>query len=413
MCLALTCLLLSVIGRVAIPADAFVVDVGTSTTSRLNRRQLTILSSKTPKKTLDDATTEFITKDELKVLLEIEDGDDILVDRIILCNPLILKRRRETISDRICELEEELGLNRTEIVKAVTRPKGINLARKCDNYEGDDTAEREVLRWLKDSVNLTDAQIKRAVKRRPNFLQGSVERLETKVAWLRSRLNITTTDDETRFRNFISQAPNVISGSTLEATANKIDWLQRRLLIDDVKLRKILLQYTAILNFSVDNLESKFVWMKERFKLTEEQSRKLLACRPGIFNYNMETNVEPKLLYFRDRFSLDDKGVASMVLKVPSLLSYSIDRKLEPTIEFFAKLLGREEAALKLIARYPTLLTYSLEKRLRPRLAEVQELGLGDKISICTWAMYPPASWEALLENQISKMNQEDHVTHL
>ena len=100
---------------------------------------------------------------------------------------------------------------------------------------------------------------------------------------------------------------------------------------------------------------------------------------PSVLGVSIEDNLEPKLAFLQTRLRLgggqvgDEDGencgrqggeeseghgrLRDLVVALPASLGYSVEANLEPTLDFYAKVLGVDDAGLgDLICSQPALL---------------------------------------------------------
>jgi len=142
-----------------------------------------------------------------------------------------------------------------------------------------------------------------------------------------------------------------------------------------------------------ENLASKLDWLQKRLGLNDEQLSKMVWKCPNLFQYSIPKKMEPTLLWLQEWLGLGNDGLSRVLTRVPTLFHCSVDTNLVPTFEFYERCIGTRETQ-ELLRSYPTLLCYSLERRLKPRLEEVKNLGLEvDSAMLMRMGQYTEDQW--------------------
>ena len=89
----------------------------------------------------------------------------------------------------------------------------------------------------------------------------------------------------------------------------------------------------SVLSTSIDVLESKLDWLQTRFDLDDAGLRKIVLTFPQLFNYSVEDNMAPKLAYLEREISLSRPVLREHVLRNPAILGYSLDKRYRPRVE--------------------------------------------------------------------------------
>ena len=183
--------------------------------------------------------------------------------------------------------------------------------------------------WLRSSLELSDAELKRLVMRNPQVLGLSVKsNIEPKIDWLQSRLDL----DAVQLRKIVLQ-PRVLGYNIEDNIAPKLDWLQKRLALDAGQLRKIV-RLPAVLGYGVeDNMAPKLDWLQGRLDLDEEELKRLVVAHPHVLGYSIEDNLEPQLGFFEQELGLAVSDVRAGILSSPARLSYSLKKRYRPRLE--------------------------------------------------------------------------------
>jgi hypothetical protein len=77
----------------------------------------------------------------------------------------------------------------------------------------------------------------------------------------------------------------------------RVAWLQKRLVLEDDGLSKLVQMLPAVLGCSIgNNLEPKLAWIEARLELDDLGISKLVKTPPSVLGSSIEDNLEPKLL---------------------------------------------------------------------------------------------------------------------
>ena len=185
--------------------------------------------------------------------------------------------------------------------------------------------------------------------------------------WLQKRLDL----DDAGLRKMVLLLPAVLGYSVEDNLAPTLDWLQKRAGLDDAGLRKMVLLLPPVLGFSVENnVAPKLEWLQRRLNLDEAQLKKVVLRFPSLLACSVEDNLDPKLDWLQTRLGLDDEQLRKMIVPLPALMGYSIEDNLGPKLDFFEReLLGGSRAELRnFVVNNPATVSRSLERCYRTRL---------------------------------------------
>ena len=218
---------------------------------------------------------------------------------------------------------QSLGCTAEEAAKA-ERALLPNIAANMTRAQADERCS-----WLRSSLELSDAELKRLVMRNPQVLGLSVKsNIEPKIDWLQSRLDL----DAVQLRKIVLQ-PRVLGYNIEDNIAPKLDWLQKRLALDAGQLRKIV-RLPAVLGYGVeDNMAPKLDWLQGRLDLDEEELKRLVVAHPHVLGNSIEDNLEPQLGFFEQELGLAVSDVRAGILSSPARLSYSLKKRYRPRLE--------------------------------------------------------------------------------
>jgi len=191
-----------------------------------------------------------------------------------------------------------------------------------------------------------------------------------KLEWLRRRLDL----DDAGLRKVVLGRPQLLGLSVEDNVAPKLDWLQTRFDLDDVQLRKMVLTRPQLLGLSIeDNLAPTLEWLQTRLDLDESGLRKMVLAVPSLLGYSVEDNMALKLEWLRRRLDLDDAGLRKVVLGRPQLLGLSVEDNVAPKLDWLQTRFDLDDVQLrKMVLTLPSLFNYSVEANLEPKLHWLQ-----------------------------------------
>ena len=311
--------------------------------------------------------------------------------------PRTAERLNRTKIDYVCNwLQSEFDLSDAELKKVMLRRPTL-LARTKTSM----ALKQE---WFESELGVSMKELKKMVLTNPVFLDLSVEaNLAPRIEWLRSRLDLNSNE----VKRFSLKSPAWFSLSIEENMEPTLDWLQTRLDLDDGGLKKVVLVRPTLLGLSVeDNLAPRLDWLQRRLDLDDAQLKKVVLTNPSVLTYSVKDNLAPTLERVQTLLDLNDAELKKMVLALPSLLGYSVEDNLAPKLEWLRKRLDLDDARLrKLVLGRPQLLGLSVEDNLAPTLDWLQtRLGLSDaelKKMVLYFPQMLPRSVEAALEPKL------------
>ena len=213
---------------------------------------------------------------------------------------------------------------------------------------------------------------------------------------------------ETQWIKTIKKQPQLLGLSIEDNLDPTINWLQKRLNLDNTQIGKIVVTQPSVLSCSIDdNLEPKLDWLQSRLDLNDNQINKVIRGRPAILCLSITTKIEPTLRWLQDSLSLDDAALSKLIVAQPTVLGLDLEANLKPTLNFYKAHIG-DEKGKHFVTQIPALLGYSLGKRLMPRVKQVREAGLIiDRSCIQRMAMMTDEKWQTSLAFQERKLLKE------
>ena len=116
-------------------------------------------------------------------------------------------------------------------------------------------------------------------------------------------------------------------------------------------------------------------WLQMRLGLDEVELKKMVLRLPAVLGYSYEDNIEPSLAKLQERLGLDEAQLKTMVLRLPAVVQgYSYEDNIEPSLAKLHKWLGLDEVELKkVVLRRPV--GGGLELRGQPRAVAGEAAG--------------------------------------
>ena len=129
---------------------------------------------------------------------------------------------------------------------------------------------------------------------------------------------------------------------------------------------------------------------------------------------DIKGNLETKLVFLRNSFRLNDEQLKRVVVGMPTLLGLNIDRNLQPKVDCLRASFGKnnEKSLREAVLSLPTLLGYSLEKRIRPRIEAIVRAGV-DPVSISVGIPMSRDKFEKWLQHKEKKARNRRAIVHL
>ncbi|CAE7575596.1 unnamed protein product, partial [Symbiodinium sp. CCMP2456] len=228
----------------------------------------------------------------------------------------------------------------------------------------------EVQEFLRDEIQMTTAQIAKAIARFPKLPDYSIDaNLKPTVEWIKG-LGLS----QSQVAKVILVHPQVL-GLSIEANLKPtVEWI-KGLGLSQCQVAKVILVYPQVLGLSIEaNLKPTVEWIKG-VGLSQSQVAKVILVYPQVLGMSTEANLKPTVEWIKG-VGLSQSQVAKVILVRPQVLGLSIEANLKPTVEWI-KGLGLSQPQLsKLISLHPQLLGYSIEANLKPTVEWIKGLGL-------------------------------------
>jgi len=215
-------------------------------------------------------------------------------------------------------------------------------------------------KYLTQKIGLSKEQVQRLqTDGLPNILTLEDGVLQERVDWLKKRLKLR---NKSQVRKIVQHQPHVLAKLSSNL-AQKIDYLQARLLLNDDSLRKMFLEAPHLIPCSTENMEETLNWLQERLHLDDRKLTKLICRAPYTLGCSVSENLEPTLDWIQCRLNaLDDFTVSRIVQKMPRILHLNIEANLEPKFDWLQHQFNLDDDALgKMVQRSPTFLGLSID----------------------------------------------------
>ena len=218
--------------------------------------------------------------------------------------------------------------------------------------------------WLKNEIELGDADALRIINRFPLILQTSVEVLEPRVQYLVSALDCSRKE----VVRSIVRHPELLSVSS--------NWIQERidfyrsLGVERIEMRRLFKDQPSAFAVDVSRyLPSMVCLLREKLGCDDELIA-LLLVRSGILSRSVSTIDARSEAWMQ--LGLSPRDLRAALKRFPRLLLYPISEpKYRRKLDFLAHTM---KLPLDSLVSFPQYMSYSLEGRIIPRVMAVKEL---------------------------------------
>ena len=324
---------------------------------------------------------------KLKVLQERLGISEKDAGRLCLSRCRLLSTSLATLEKKIIWLQARLNINKTQMRRIVGRNHNVLVLSIDDNLE-------PTIDNIQSYLELSDKDLTKLIAREPKVLQYnmSAENIKQQISLLQELLGLPE-GDVGGLRKYIKRAPELLFWSE-ERMKEVQQWMEHRLGLGDAKIAQMCRNHPDLLSWKISSLEKKADLIQSDLSLNDDELNKLVSQFPVILAYCPEKNLRPKLLYLQTRFELDDNALKDLVLKAPQLFGYPTGN-IEEKLQFYSKFVGKREAK-RLVIKSTNLLNQSL-KKLKSRLEEVEKSGTRvrwNETLIQRLARRTPDQWE-------------------
>ena len=95
----------------------------------------------------------------------------------------------------------------------------------------------------------------------------------------------------------------------------------------------MVMRFPSVLGYNKASVEPKLDWLQKRLDLDEAQLKKVVLMLPSLFNYSVEDNLAPKLDFLAREIGLSRAELRDWVVKVSSLLGRSLANCYRPRLK--------------------------------------------------------------------------------
>ena len=136
----------------------------------------------------------------------------------------------------------------------------------------------------------------------------------------------------TEFRSILLKWPRLVTNS-LRKIKHVVGFLRFEFNLDASQVKRVIYQSPPTLGLSDDNLAATIRFLRETFRLDDDDARKLVVGMPTLLACAIDSNLGPKAEYLLESFNNDEKELKAVILKQPSLLGYSLKKRIQPRLE--------------------------------------------------------------------------------
>ena len=239
----------------------------------------------------------------------------------------------------------------------------------------------------------------------------SDEELEQRKEQLRILLSATDKEIEKLVRN----NPTVLQRRDIVgAHGPKLKLIEERLGISKKEASRLCLKANRLLNVMLETLESKIDWLQARLNLNKVQLRRIIEGSPVALALSIEDNLEPTLDNIQSGLGLSDKELTKIVWKTPEVLQKNFSfEKLAVRLSFLRDLLSIKEGDIaklrKAVLKRPEILFWPEESMLESQQWIKNRFGYGDSkvAQICRSFLDPLISSIDTLEKKAGDIQTE------
>lgn len=110
--------------------------------------------------------------------------------------------------------------------------------------------------------------------------------------------------------------------------------------------------------------------------LTRFDAVGIIAKRPSILNYDLDTQLVPRIGFLQKLSGGDTDAVGEVLNRLPAILTYSVEH-LQGHVEFFRSYVGLSDPEIfKIVLVFPNVISASKKRKLQPRIDFLKECGL-------------------------------------
>ena len=275
----------------------------------------------------------------------------------------LIGTKKETLEARVNYLQNDLDLSDEKIAKLLVANPDL-LARSIKNHY------EPLFNALQTSFGFTQEEIvKLAMKNAQVLYRPSVEKVESTSCFLPNVLGLSV-DEKEGLKKCLLKCPSLLTNTESNLKESN-EWILNLVGNSQSVAGRVCRNRPDLLGYSVDLLQDKVDWYRDRLSLTEEEFRKVVATYPTIMALGIEDGkMDKKLCHIQQLFDINDKELKELFLSRPELFVLSAEKNIEPKLELYGSLIGKERTR-KLVVESPYLLLWSMKRVITPRLEEV------------------------------------------
>jgi hypothetical protein len=218
--------------------------------------------------------------------------------------------------------------------------------------------------YLQDEIGLSEETMWKITYEAGSVLGMTAATIRHKVDVLRETMALTDAD----VRTIIERQPSVLQLSADKNLAPTLLFLLRSLDLGRDDLRRLIVGCPAILTYSRDNLRTKLRFFQHILQFSKAECRQIFVKEPTILRAGVRTGLFPRMRFLLRDVQLSPDDLKSIVLRHPRILLYSLDQNLIPKLVFFCLITLRMETfqVSRLLKAYPEFLGYNLDRHILP-----------------------------------------------
>jgi mTERF domain-containing protein len=189
--------------------------------------------------------------------------------------------------------------------------------------------------------------------------------IRNKVECLRQSLDLSDAD----IRVIIERQPTILHLSAEKNIAPTIHFLMQLLDSGEADMRNIILDFPSVICYTTKNLKSKVAFFTDHLGLSTAETRSLFLAEPNLLRASVRTGLVPHMRFLRRDLDISAPALRQIVQKHPRILLYSLDDNLIPKLIFYciSTLHMTTDQVQKMLLQYPdAILKYNLDRHILP-----------------------------------------------
>jgi mTERF domain-containing protein len=263
--------------------------------------------------------------------------------------------------EELFEVEAE-DLEEVEVDTAVPRNSSFNVLSLEDISQ---TFSPNVSYfYLKNELGISEEGMWRITYEASSALGMTATTIRHKVDVLRNTMNLTDED----VRSLLERHPTILHLSADKNISPTLLFLIRTLDLGRDELRSLVLASPCVLTYSRANLKSKIKFFTEIMRFTIAECRELFLSEQKLLRAGVKTGLIPKMRFLVRDMEIPLDELRRIVQKHPRILLYSLDGNLVPKlVYYFIMTLQMETSQLrKILLAYPAILDKNLDRTILP-----------------------------------------------